>query len=102
MVTGAKVVSVSNVAENCNTVTDAIIAEGNDGMAFTADCTKEEDCKALLEAAKAKYGKVDILINAGIHSALPMGFGKMDHRVSRDPQPANRRQHFWSSPSTRN
>lgn len=78
---GAKVVSVSNVAENCETVTDAILAEGNDGMAFTADCTQQEDCIKLFEAAKAKYGKVDVLINAGIHSALPMGFGKMDHKA---------------------
>ena len=42
-------VSVSNVAENCETVTSAIQAEGNEGMAFTADCTKAEDCEKLVE-----------------------------------------------------
>ena len=42
-------ISVSNVLENCETVTAAILAEGNEGMAFAGDCTKEEDCIKLLE-----------------------------------------------------
>lgn len=42
-------VSVSNVAENCETVTEAIQAEGNEGMAFTADCTKAEEVDKLVE-----------------------------------------------------
>jgi len=75
---GATVVSVSNEAVNAQTVTDAILAEGNNAMAYTADCTKAEDVEGLLAAIKENYGKVDVLINAGIHSALPMGFGKMD------------------------
>ena len=36
---GAKVISVSHVPENCETVTAAIRAEGNTGSAFVADCT---------------------------------------------------------------
>jgi len=75
---GAKVVSVSNEALNAQTVTDAIIAEGNEGTAHVADCTKATDVEALVKATMEKYGKVDVLINAGIHSALPMGFKKMD------------------------
>jgi len=75
---GATVVSVSNEAANAQTVTDAILAEGNNAMAYTADCTKAGDVEGLLDSVKSNYGKVDVLINAGIHSALPMGFGKMD------------------------
>jgi len=74
---GASVVSVSNEALNAETVTAAIKAEGNVGMAHVADCTKPSDVEALVAACMAEYGKVDVLINAGIHSALPMGFGKM-------------------------
>lgn len=78
---GATVISVSNEAINCATVTDAILKEGNTGMAHTADCTMESDVAALVKAVTDKYGKVDVLINAGIHSALPMGFGKMTQQA---------------------
>lgn len=74
---GAKVVSVSNASINCDTITDAIKSEGLEGMSYTADCTKYEEVEALVQAVKEKYGRVDCVINAGIHSALPMGFGKM-------------------------
>ena len=37
---GANVVSVSNEALNCQTVTNAILAEGLEGIAHVADCTK--------------------------------------------------------------
>jgi len=74
---GANVVSVSNVDVNCQTVTDAITAEGNSAMAYTADCTKATEVEGLLDACKDKFGNVDTVINAGIHSALPMGFSKM-------------------------
>ena len=74
---GANVVSVSNEALNCQTVTDAIVAEGLEGIAHVADCTKGGDVEGLVAATVAKYGRCDAVINAGIHSALPMGFGKM-------------------------
>ncbi len=76
---GATVVSVSNDLLNCETVTGAIEAEGhlNGGMAYTADCTQSAEVKGLVDACVDKYGRVDVLVNAGIHSALPMGFAKM-------------------------
>lgn len=74
---GAKVISVSNVAENCETVTKALINEGFEGVSHVADCTRMGDCEQLLKAVLDKYGKVDVMINAGIHTALPMGFAKM-------------------------
>merc|ERR1712187_842719 len=47
------------------------------GISIVADCTKLEECEKLCKAVVDKYGKVDVLINAGIHTALPMGFAKM-------------------------
>ena len=47
------VVSVSNVAENCDTVTAAIEAEGHEGMAYVADCTQRADVDGLVAAATA-------------------------------------------------
>jgi len=78
---GATVVSVSNESLNCETVTSAILAEGNAGLAYTADCTKPADVEGLVKTCMDKYGKVDVVINAGIHSALPMGFGKMTEKA---------------------
>tara|TARA_B100000780_G_C21104919_1_gene446102 strand:+ start:26 stop:907 length:882 start_codon:yes stop_codon:yes gene_type:complete len=74
---GATVISVSNVEENCQTVTDIINAEGLKGFAHTADCTSHDEAAALHERVIKDFGRCDVLINAGIHSALPMGFDKM-------------------------
>lgn len=74
---GAKVVSVSNVELNANTVTKAITDEGGVALAHVADCTKGAQVQDLLNRVVTEYGHVDVVINAGIHSALPMGFGKM-------------------------
>mgnify|MGYP006149018957 CR=1 FL=1 len=74
---GAHVISVSNDAVNAETATAAIHDEGNSGMAHVADCTKAAEVEQLVQACIEKYGRVDVVVNAGIHSALPMGFGKM-------------------------
>ena len=47
-------ISVSNEMLNCQTVTDAIIAEGNEGMAYQADCTNGEEVQGLVDAVMAK------------------------------------------------
>eukprot|EP00658_Telonema_sp_P-2_P014990 TRINITY_DN1572_c0_g2_i8.p1 TRINITY_DN1572_c0_g2~~TRINITY_DN1572_c0_g2_i8.p1 ORF type:complete len:296 (-),score=83.38 TRINITY_DN1572_c0_g2_i8:228-1115(-) len=91
---GANVVSVSNEQLNCDTVTDAIVAEGNTGAAFTADCTQGKDVEAVLDFAKQTYGNVDVVINAGIHSALPMGFGKMSEEAWEKGIALNLTAHF--------
>ena len=53
---GAKVVSVSNAAENAETITAAIRDEGLDGLAHVADVTKSDQVAELLERVKAEYG----------------------------------------------
>ena len=91
---GAKVVSVSNAALNAKTVTDAIVGEGNEGTAHVADCTNSSEVDGLVEATLDKYGRIDVLINAGIHSALPMGFKKMDEAAWAKGIDLNLNAHF--------
>jgi NAD(P)-dependent dehydrogenase (short-subunit alcohol dehydrogenase family) len=78
---GATVVSVSNVAVNCDTVTDLITGEGLKGVSHVADCTDHGEAAALHARVKEEFGRVDCVINAGIHSALPMGFDKMTEQA---------------------
>jgi len=74
---GAKVVSVSNEALNAETVAGAIGDEGYEGLSHVADCRNPDEVEALANRVVEEYGRVDVVINAGIHSALPMGFHKM-------------------------
>ncbi len=74
---GAKVVSVSNAAVNAETITDVITKEGHTGIAHTADVCNSDEAKGVLDRTIAEFGRVDGLINAGVHNAMPNGFGKM-------------------------
>lgn len=91
---GCKVVSVAHVKENCDTVTAAIHADGGEGMSYVADCTKYEQVEALRDAVIAKYGRVDVVINAGIHDALPQGFAKMTLEKWKSNMDLNLNAHF--------
>lgn len=91
---GAKVVNVAHVAENCDTITEVIKAEGGTAMSYTADCRKYDQVEGLREAVLAEYGKVDCLINAGIHDALPNGFKKMTLEKWESNMDLNLNAHF--------
>jgi NAD(P)-dependent dehydrogenase (short-subunit alcohol dehydrogenase family) len=91
---GAKVVSVSHQKINADTVTAAIKAEGGEAMGYVADATDYDQCTALLNDVVAEYGKVDILINAGIHDALPNGFKKMTREKWESCMNVNCNAHF--------
>ena len=47
-----------------------------------------------MAATVAKYGRCDAVINAGIHSALPMGFGKMTEEAWAKGIDLNLNAHF--------
>ncbi|HLF71449.1 MAG TPA: SDR family oxidoreductase [Dehalococcoidia bacterium] len=67
---GAKVLCVDNVLDRAEATAAQIAAEGGTASAFEADVTKQADCKAMVAAAVARYGKVDILHNnVGIPSS---------------------------------
>jgi NAD(P)-dependent dehydrogenase (short-subunit alcohol dehydrogenase family) len=69
---------VSNNADHANGTTEAIVAEGNNGTAFTGDCTNVADIERLLKTTVETYGQVDCVINAGVYDAQPNGFAKLD------------------------
>ncbi|MDR1237814.1 MAG: SDR family oxidoreductase, partial [Propionibacteriaceae bacterium] len=60
------VIAARREAENQATVAE-IAAEGGQITAVTADVTKPEDCRQLIQAVIAQHGRIDILVNnAGI------------------------------------
>lgn len=91
---GAKVVSISHIQENCDTVTNQIIQEGGEGMAVVADCTSYDAVCKMRDEVISKYGKVDVMINAGIHDALPNGFKKMSPETWYRNMDINLNAHF--------
>ncbi|MDO9432104.1 MAG: SDR family NAD(P)-dependent oxidoreductase, partial [Phenylobacterium sp.] len=60
---GAEVLCVDRVAERAEETAAMIVAEGGKATAFTANVTKASDVEAMIEAAKARLGRIDILIN---------------------------------------
>lgn len=65
---GAKViVNYAGGKEPAEAVVSQIILNGGDAIALQADVSKSEEVKNLFDAAIARYGKIDVLVNnAGI------------------------------------
>ena len=53
---GAKVLLVDNVEERAAKTLEAIQKEGGQASVFVADVTKEEQCRAMVQAALDRYG----------------------------------------------
>lgn len=60
---GAEVLCVDRVAERAEETAAIIVAEGGKATAFTANVTKASDVEAMIEAAKSRLGRIDILVN---------------------------------------
>ena len=60
---GAEVLCVDRLIERAEETAEMIVAEGGKAAAFAADITKAEDCTAMIEAAKARWDRIDILVN---------------------------------------
>lgn len=60
---GAEVLCVDRVAERAEETAAMIVAEGGKATAFTANVTKASDVEAMIEAAKSRLGRIDILVN---------------------------------------
>ena len=71
---GAKVVLAARKIEGLTAVADSINAGGGIAHAVAAHTGREADCAALVEAAVAKFGKVDVLVN---NAATNPYFGPM-------------------------
>ena len=60
---GAKVLLVDAALERAEESLVMIREEGGDASVFQADVTKAADCRAMVEAAMERYGRLDILDN---------------------------------------
>ncbi len=60
---GASVLCVDRVAERAEETAAMIVAEGGTASAMAADVSKAADCQAIVDEARARLGRIDILIN---------------------------------------
>jgi len=60
---GVRVVVVDQAAEPAARTVSMIKTVGGDAVAFVADVTKPEDCRAAVEAALDRFGRLDLLDN---------------------------------------
>jgi NAD(P)-dependent dehydrogenase (short-subunit alcohol dehydrogenase family) len=60
---GAKVVCADAVLERAQATVDMITKEGGTASAIRVDVSSAADCKAMVEAAVERYGRLDILDN---------------------------------------
>ena len=73
---GANVVISARRQAALDEVAEKITAEGGNVITVSTDISKDEDCKALMDAAINKFGKIDILVNnAGV---LDTGLAPVD------------------------
>ena len=69
---GADVIIASRKVENCERVGDEVRALGRRALAVSAHVGRWAECDALIEAAYAEFGRVDVLINnAGMSPPCP-------------------------------
>ena len=60
---GARVLVADAAVERAQATVDMIAKEGGAATAFKADVSKAADCKAMVQAAVERYGRLDILDN---------------------------------------
>ena len=60
---GARVAVVDRLVERAEETAAQITEEGGEALAIGADVTDSGDCAAMVEAATAAYGTIDVLVN---------------------------------------
>ena len=66
---GAKVMLIDRFPERVQETADIISSDGGEASVSTADVTKLEDCKIIIETVVERYGRLDILHNnVGVES----------------------------------
>lgn len=69
---GAKVAILGRTQQNADTRAQSIAAHGGQSLAIQCDATNKAQLTAALDTILARWGRVDILINAaGVNSATP-------------------------------
>jgi len=73
---GARVLLVDRDADSARETRDRILADGHEAGEWVADVTKNDDCRAMVEACVDRWGRVDVLVNnvgiAGTGDAGPI------------------------------
>ncbi|MCL4152946.1 UNVERIFIED_CONTAM: hypothetical protein GTU68_065560 [Idotea baltica] len=65
---GAKVVIASRKIEACEAAVAEVKAKGGEAIAVSCNISRKEECEALVQAAKEKWGRVDIFVaNAAVN-----------------------------------
>jgi len=68
---GARLLCVDRDQDSAEETASLIRAEGGDAIAFRADLSEAEDCRAVVGAGLARWGRLDILVNnVGIAGAM--------------------------------
>jgi gluconate 5-dehydrogenase len=80
---GARVAVTGRTAETLTDAVERIRAAGSDGLAVVADATSEEDAERLVGETVARFGRVDIVVNA-----VGGGAGKVLHPAEAYPRDA--------------
>jgi NADP-dependent 3-hydroxy acid dehydrogenase YdfG len=76
---GAKVVLAARRIDRLQAIVQEIKAAGGQAMAHAIDVTRREDLSALVEAAVATFGQVDVMINnAGLMAISPISELRVD------------------------
>lgn len=92
---GAKVVVSSRKQDACDVVTQAIIAKGGEAFTKTCNIGRKEELQALADAARDKFGGIDILVcNAAVNPYYGLSVNAPDEAYDRIMN-YNVRSNFW-------
>ena len=76
---GAKVVLGARRKDRIDALVQEITAKGGSALAFKTDVTRRGDVEALVQGAKEKYGRIDVIVNnSGVMSIAPMSALKVE------------------------
>ncbi len=78
---GAKVAVAGRTLERCEATVALVKAAGSEGLAITADATSESDADRMVAETLARFGQIDILVNA-----VGGGAGKALHPAEEYPR----------------
>ena len=78
---GAKVAVAGRTADALEATVERVRAAGTDGLAIPADMTSEADCDRMVEETLARFGQIDVLVNA-----VGGGAGKVLHPAEQYPR----------------
>jgi gluconate 5-dehydrogenase len=80
---GARVAIAGRTRDAADAAVERVRAAGSDGIAITADATDEGDCERMVAETTARFGRIDIVVNA-----IGGGAGKELHPAETYPRSA--------------